>query len=235
MSRKFTGTFQAKTKGKELQMEVYDNIGGDFFGEGTTAQAIADALKQPHDSVTLRINSPGGDAFTGVAIYNLLKSHGKPVNVIVDGYAASAASVIAMAGDTITMGKGTTIMIHGAMAIAGGFAADLRQTADVLDKVTANMADIYAARTGQPKDKITAMMNAETWFTPDEAIANGFATAKSDQQFTACADIDLTAFKYKNAPKVENHTPETPATEESDVKDFATDALRRKLSVLRNS
>jgi ATP-dependent Clp protease, protease subunit len=219
MSRKtITGVplFQAKANGKELQLEVYDTIGRGFFEDGVTAQAVADALKTSHESVTLRINSPGGDAYEGVAIFNLLKSHGKPVNVIVDGLAASAAATIAMAGDTITMGRGTSIMIHGAQTVAGGFASDLRQAADVLDKVTGNMADIYAARSNQSKAQVIDWMSAETWMTPDEAIARGFATAKSDQQVAACA-FDLSPFKYKNAP-VENRLGHTKEVDGENLK-----------------
>lgn len=196
---KGTPLFTAKAKDKELQMEIYDAIGQDFFGEGITPQIVTDALKNnAHDSVTLRINSPGGVAHDGIAIYNVLKSHGKPVNVIVDGVAASAASIVAMAGDTITMNTGTTMMIHPAMMMAAGNAAELRKEADVLDKVTASMADIYVARTGQDKQQVMDWLNAETWMSPEEAVERGFATATSDQQAVASLVFDLSAFKYKN-------------------------------------
>src|ERR1700677_44946 len=98
--------FNATEADKVLTLEVYDVIGADFFGEGITASAVSDAIAQAgeHDCIALRINSPGGDAFEGVAIYNLLKNNAKPVNVYVDGLAASAASIVAMSGDTINMG-----------------------------------------------------------------------------------------------------------------------------------
>ncbi len=116
-SRRF---FNAAQTESVLTLEVYDVIGADFFGDGITASAVSDAIAQAgsHDSVALRINSPGGDAFEGVAIYNVLKNHGKPVNVYVDGLAASAASIVAMAGDTICMGTGAMMMIHPAQGCA---------------------------------------------------------------------------------------------------------------------
>ena len=116
-----TTSFKASAAEGELCMEMYDVIGADYFGDGITAQTISDCMANAgvYNKITCRINSPGGDLFEGVAIYNLLKSYGKPVNCIVDGMAASAASLIAMAGDKVTMGTGTLMMIHEAMAMHG--------------------------------------------------------------------------------------------------------------------
>jgi ATP-dependent protease ClpP protease subunit len=115
-------SFKAFTNSGELTLEVYDVIGADFFGNGITVNSVSDALQSAGDfsSVKLRINSPGGDLFQGVAIYNYLRSLGKPINVVVDGLAASAASLIAMAGDKREMGDGAMMMIHNAMMIAMG-------------------------------------------------------------------------------------------------------------------
>ena len=126
-----------------------------MFGDGITAAAVSDALSQTENfaSVTLNINSPGGSLFEGVAIYNTLKACGKPVNVNVVGIAASAASLIAMAGDTITMQLGTQLMIHRAMAMTAGFSDEMRKMADTLDSVSASAADIYVARLDCPKTK----------------------------------------------------------------------------------
>ena len=146
----------------------------------------------------MRLNSPGGDAFEGVAIFNVLKNYGKPVNVAVDGLAASAASIIAMAGDTITMGEGSMLMIHNAMGIAMGNASDLRQLADTLDSVSASIADIYVTRTGNSKTSVLDMMSAETWMSATEAVKNGFATTVAGKGKVSNS-FDLSAFK--NTPE----------------------------------
>jgi ATP-dependent Clp protease protease subunit len=197
-ARRFFNAAQAENV---LTLEVYDVIGADFFGDGITASAVSDAIAQAgqHDSVALRINSPGGDAFEGVAIYNVLKNHGKPVNVYVDGLAASAASIIAMAGDTICMGTGSMLMIHPAQGMAMGDAKAVREFADTLDQVSASIADIYVERTKNSKKSVTEMMNAETWMSAKEAVKNGFATSVADNAKTVSNAFDLSTFK--NVPE----------------------------------
>lgn len=191
--------FNSSSADATLTLEIYDAIGADMFGDGITASAVSAALNTAgqFDSITMRLNSPGGDLFEGVAICNLLKSAGKPVNVVVDGLAASAASLIAMAGDTITMGDGSMMMIHRAMAMAAGFSDDLRQTADTLDTVSASAADIYVARTGMKKDAVLDMMKAETWMSAQDAVKLGFATAVAGKaKVTNAFDLSL----FKNTP-----------------------------------
>jgi ATP-dependent protease ClpP protease subunit len=193
--------FNATEADKVLTLEVYDVIGADFFGEGITASAVSDAIAQAgeHDCIALRINSPGGDAFEGVAIYNLLKNNAKPVNVYVDGLAASAASIVAMSGDTINMGTGSMMMIHPAQGMAMGNAKEVRDFADTLDKVTDSIAEIYVARTKNSKKSVTEMMDAETWMSGKDAVKNGFATAVSPNNRVENR-FDLSAFPYKNVP-----------------------------------
>ena len=195
-----TAAFKASAAEGNLSLEMYDVIGSDMFGNGITAQSVSDALANAgvYNSVTCRINSPGGDLFEGVAIYNLLKSCGKPVNVVVDGMAASAASLIAMAGTKVTMGTGTLMMIHRAMAMVGGHADDMRQMADTLDTVTASAADLYVAKTGMKKDKILSMMTAETWMSAQECVDQGFADAISTDEPLVSNNFDLSV--YKNVP-----------------------------------
>jgi ATP-dependent protease ClpP protease subunit len=194
--------FNAAKSDDTLTLSIYDVIGADFFGEGITASQVQDALKGDHKNVTVRVNSPGGNAFEGVAIYNLLNSHRKPVNVIVDGLAASAASIICMAGETVTMNDGAMMMIHEAQAVGTGTALEIRQLADTLDAVTSSIADIYVASTGMPKDKVLGLMSDETWMSAAEAKANGFATAVSDAARVSNS-FDLSAFKFKHVPKNE--------------------------------
>lgn len=160
-------------------ISIYDIIGEDWWtGEGFTAKRAAAALRSiGPNPVTVQINSPGGDMFEGVAIYNLLREHPAEVRVKVMGLAASAASIIAMAGDRVEMGVGTFLMIHNAWGVVVGNRNDFRAAAEMFDEFDGAMADIYVARTGQERAEITAMMDAERWLRAEEAIAKGFADA----------------------------------------------------------
>ena len=191
--------FMAAKNDDTLVLSIYDFIGADFWsGGGITASTVQAALDGDHKSVTVRVNSPGGDAFEGVAIYNLLKSCGKPVNVLVDGLAASAASIICMAGETITMNEGSMMMIHDAQGMAMGNGQDMRKLAETLDQVTGSIADIYVANTGTKKNKVLDMMHAETWMSAQEAKDNGFATAITKGEKVSNS-FDLS--RFRNVPK----------------------------------
>lgn len=161
---------------------VFDVIGQDpWTGEGVTAKRVGAALRAMGDApVTVKVNSPGGDMFEGLAIYNLLREHPGEVTVKVMGLAASAASIIAMAGDRIEMGLGSFLMIHNSWGMVVGNQADMREAAAVFAEFDAAMADIYSARTGKPADEVAAMMAAETWLRPESAIAAGFADGTFD-------------------------------------------------------
>ena len=195
--------FAAATNGKELELLVYDVIGPDWMGEGITPKALQQAIKDAgaFDSITVRLNSPGGDEFDGTAIYNILRQQGKPVTAIVEGLAASAAFTIAMAGDKIQVCDGAMMMLHNALALVIGHAADMRAMADLLDKASGAMGEIYIKRSGQSAAAVKVMMDAETWLTPDEAVAKGFATErlsttldKSAQAQALLAQFDLAKF-----------------------------------------
>lgn len=162
---------------EERTITIYDVIGYDYWtGEGVTAKRIASALRSMGAGpVTVNINSPGGDMFEGLAIYNMLREHKGEVTVKVLGLAASAASVIAMAGDTIQIARAGFLMIHNAWVVAMGNRNDLREYADTLEPFDMAMADIYAARTGQDQKAITKMMDAETWIGGSSAVEDGFA------------------------------------------------------------
>jgi ATP-dependent Clp protease, protease subunit len=192
--------FKAQATDNALVLDIFDVIGADMFGFGITAGMVKDAIDQNPScsSIDMNVNSPGGDAFEGVAIFNTLKQSGKPVNVNVVGLAASAASIVAMAGDTVVMNLGTQMMIHGAMALCAGFAADMRKMADTLDQVSNSIADIYVSETGLSNRRVTEMMAAETWMSADEAVQNGFATSTGASNRVQNT-FDLSHFK--NAPK----------------------------------
>jgi ATP-dependent Clp endopeptidase proteolytic subunit ClpP len=179
------------------EIYIYDEIG--YWG--VTAKDFAGDLKEikPNGSIYLRLNCPGGSVTDGIAIYNLLKSHSATINVIVDGLAASMASVIAMAGDTITMPENALMMIHNPWGGASGESKDLRKTAEILDKMKAAMTSAYATKTGKTPEEISDLMDAETWMTGSEALEMGFATQTSDEVLLAASfDISkLDEFKTK--------------------------------------
>jgi ATP-dependent Clp protease, protease subunit len=163
-------------------VSIYDAIGEDAWtGGGFTARRMDGALRAIGSRpVTVKINSPGGDFFEGLAIYNQLREHPAEVTVQVMGLAASAASIIAMAGDRIEVGQGAFLMIHNAWAMAIGNRHDMRQAADVLEPFDAAMADIYAGRTGYDRKKVADMMDAATWLGAGAAVEAGFADAIID-------------------------------------------------------
>jgi ATP-dependent Clp protease, protease subunit len=178
--RKPTPFFRAATKPDgTLELLIYEDIGADWWtGTGVTAKSIKQEIDSAgaYTKIVVRINSPGGDAFEGVAIFNVLRTQGKPVEVFVDGIAASAASIVAMCGDTRVMGSGAMLMIHNAWSSCVGYADDMRKMADTLDKVSASVADIYVERAGLTADKAAELMNAESWLNAAASVELGLAT-----------------------------------------------------------
>lgn len=177
------------------EVMIYDEIG--MFGVGAKA-FVADLKAVKAKTITLRMNSPGGDVFDGVAIAQAIKEHPATVTVQVDGLAASIASIIAMAGDEVTMAKGAFLMIHNPWMLAIGDAADMRHAADTLDKVQESLIRTYADETKNTQRQVREWMDAETWFTADEAVEHGFADRIVDTN-AAKAAFDLTVFN--NAPE----------------------------------
>ena len=162
---------------EDRTISIYDVIGYDYWtGDGVTAKRIAAALRgMGPGPVTVNINSPGGDMFEGLAIYNLLREHDGEVTVKVLGLAASAASIIAMAGDTVQIARAGFFMIHNCWVMAIGNRNDLRAVADTLEPFDAAMADIYVARTGKELVEIQKQMDGETWIGGSSAVEQGFA------------------------------------------------------------
>lgn len=161
---------------------MFEVIGEDWWtGGGVTAKRISAALRSVgNKDVTVKINSPGGDMFEGIAIYNLLRSHPAKVTVEVLGWAASAASIIAMAGDEIRMGLGTFMMVHKPWGMVVGTDDDFLEAADLFKTFTSALVDIYEARTGMKRADIEAIVAAETFMGPTEAVKNGFADVVDD-------------------------------------------------------
>ena len=179
---------------------IYDQIGDGMFGGGISATNVIDQIKALGDrKLNVRINSPGGSVFEGVAIYNALARHPGEVTTYVDGIAASIASVIAMAGRKILIAENAMMMIHDPSTLVWGGSAELRKQADVLDQIKETLITTYATRTGMEREKISALMSAETWFTAQEAVALKLA----DEQVAgvkAAACFDLSSYGYVKAP-----------------------------------
>jgi len=168
---------QASSEDDSRTISIYDAIGyDDWTGGGVTAKRIAGALRaMGKGDVTVNINSPGGDVFEGLSIYNLLREHPGVVTVKVIGLAASAASVIAMAADNLQIARSGFLMIHNAWSGAVGNRNDFRDFADWLEPFDRAIADIYAARTGKDQKAIMKLMDGELWMGGSDAIDQGFA------------------------------------------------------------
>ncbi|KQX55469.1 MULTISPECIES: head maturation protease, ClpP-related [unclassified Ensifer] len=165
----------AKDEG-ENTISILEPIGADWYGEGVTAKRIASALRAiGKKDVVATINSPGGDYFEGLAIYNLLREHPAKVTVKIVGIAASAASVIAMAADEVQIARAGFLMIHNTWVVAAGDRNALRDVADWLQPFDLAAVDIYAARTGMDPKEIGRMLDRETWIGGADAVDKKFA------------------------------------------------------------
>jgi ATP-dependent Clp protease, protease subunit len=155
------------------------------------------------DTINLYINSPGGNVFEGVAIHNMLKRHKAKINVYVDALAASIASVIAMAGDTIHMPKNAMLMIHNPWTWTYGNAAELRKVADDLDRIGNSVKQTYLQKAGDKltEEKLQEMLDAETWLSADEAYEHGLCDVVLEASQIAASISDELFSKYKNVPK----------------------------------
>jgi ATP-dependent protease ClpP protease subunit len=178
------------------RVDVYDDIGpGGWFSEGLTAKDFTAKMAGITGPVECHVNSGGGDVFDGIAIANALRAHKGGVTVVVDGLAASIASVIAQAGAQRVMQANSMMMIHDAFGMAMGNAAEMRQMADTLDKVSDNIADVYATRSGTgDAASWRDTMKGEAWYTADEAVTAGLADRVGEGAASLPAGLDLAAF-----------------------------------------
>lgn len=212
---------------KEATVYIYDVIGG-WYG-GVDAQAFAQLLSAiTADTIHVRINSPGGDVFDGRAIATALKAHHAKVIAHIDGLAASSASWIALAADEVKIAQGAFFMIHNAWTTVMGDKRDMNDSAKLLEKIDGSFVKDYAKRTGQKESQIVEWMDAETWFTADEAVKYGFADglAESDKPETGNT-WNLGA--YNNAPDALINPPEPDPADEPT---FNREHVERHLSLL---
>lgn len=200
--------FELKAKDKKkkyAELVLYGEIGETWWGDGITAKMVSDSIKEfgEIDDLDVRINSPGGNVFDGVTIYNRLKQLDANVTVYVDGLAASIASIIAMAGDEIILSEGTLFMVHSPMTGVYGNQRDMEETIQLLDTIEEEMITIYAKKSGLPRSEIRSLLHAETWMTSEEAIEKGFGTSVDSETQLAAYSKDFVAKMasvFKNCP-----------------------------------
>lgn len=238
-------------KSDTAEIDIMDEIGDPWFG--VDAKALVGQIRAiTAKKITVNLNSPGGDYFDGLAIFNALERHPAHVTMQVDGLAASAASIVAMAGDDIVMNQGAQLMIHDAISFAGGNAAALRQRADVLDKCSEDIAGIYAKKTGRPQSEWRAAMQKETWYNAEEAVTVGLATRTSETPvpekmenvahdwiearkewgaFRYAGRVDAPAPHMLSDEEIQNATPEVPVMT---AEVTATEAPREDTELFRS-
>ncbi len=204
--------FRAQARGAEIV--IYDEIGA----FGIPAKAFLDELKAlgPVSELAIRINSPGGSVFDGVAIYNALKRHDARVTVWIDGIAASIASMIAMAGDEVVMPENAMLMLHDPAGLVMGTATDMRGMAEALDRMKAGMVAAYRDKSGRDDAEIEALMREETWLSAQEALDLGLAD-RVEAPVAMAAHFDLS--RFRNTPPRLAALAATPSPQEDDMSD----------------
>jgi len=207
---------EIKAQGNELML--YGAIGS-YYDE-LDGKRIVEQIGAMTGDITVRVNSPGGDVFDGIAIMNALKKHGEEkgkVTVVVEALAASIASVIAIgAADELVMSEGSYLMIHNPWTIAIGNAAEFEQVAGVLRQLAGTLAGIYARKSGKTKEEMQVLMDAETWIDSAKALELGFADKAEGEEAASVENFDLSMF---------NNVPETlriaaKGTKPTTIRDF---------------
>ena len=219
---------------KKAEVLIYEDIGDGWMG-GLSAKRFADELNAlgKLSEINVRINSPGGSVFDGVAIYNTLRNNGARIIVDIDGLAASISSVIAMAGHEINMAANALFMIHDPWGVFAGNADDLRTQAELLDKVQGTLVDTYMNKATASRADVEQMMKDETWMTAAEAAAHGFIDSVTDE-IQMAAHFDLKRFKHPpavdagtdNVVQITNGTNESARTA-LDYMNVRTEKLKR--------
>lgn len=205
---KWNPSIQAAVESSETTITIYGIIGEDWYGEGVTVNRIDAALRSIGDRpVTVYINSPGGDMFEGIAIYNRLREHSQKVTTKVLGIAASAASVIYLAGEEREVASSAFLMIHNSWCYTCGNRHALRDVADDMEEFDAAMADLYAETSGQPSEEMAGLMDDESYIRGKRAVELGLATGllsagevveretESTQQASAMKAMDVALAK----------------------------------------
>lgn len=218
-------------KSFDASLYIYDVIDAYW---GVNAQTVAEAITSAHGADTLHvyINSPGGDVFEGRAIMAALRRFDGKTVAHIDSLCASAATSIALACDTVEMSDGAMFMIHNASGVAWGDKTELRETAELLEKIELAIVNDYTTKTGKPAEEIVALMDAETWFTAQEALDGGFIDSIATGKQGTTNAWNLAA--YKNAPKADAQATESkdpPAEAPEPAQVSATQSNQNKLAL----
>jgi len=223
--------FSAKALGNSgAEIVIYDEIGA----FGITSRDFHEKLRALGDvrTISLRINSPGGDTAQGFAIFNMLQRHPATINVTIDGLAASMASVIAMVGDTVAMPLNAMMMIHDPVGIIVGDSKDLRSFAKVLDNLKRGIVAAYTGKSGLDADEVAGLMTDETWLSAEEAVSLGFADSVEEPlKVAALHKFDLT--KFKDAPAAVGR--KAPTTRGSQMTEKTQEQLDAEAEVARKA
>ncbi len=216
---------------------IYDEIGGWGISARRFTEDLISLGNLSH--INLHIHSPGGEVFDGIAIYNQLKNHSATITVYIDGLAASMASVIAMVGDTVIMPKNAMMMIHKPWGVSWGDANDMREYADLLDKLENVLIPAYVAKTGKTTEEITAMLEQETWLDGDECVEHGFAdkviepvkamaslTSKRIEEFSSMPSAIKNQITPKNTTKPTQQTQPNSSPEPQPSATYADEQTR---------
>ena len=228
------GLFRVDNKAAdEATIYLYGAIVSDnYWGDGIAAIDFVKALAGIEaKTVHLRIDSPGGEVFAGQSMAQAIREHAANIIAHIDGLAASAASWVALAADEVVISQGGMIMIHQAQGIAIGNSADLRETADLLDKVDGVLVAGYVKETAQSENQITDWMAAETWFTADEAVKYGFADRIADGSGTGNKAAGWNLAAYDHPPEKPPASAVAPAPTFAAATTDNTDHLRRRLKL----
>lgn len=228
MNRKY---FALEKNKQTANITIYGDITSYPWRESDVSSANLSAQLETLndvDEINVYINSYGGEVAEGIAIYNALRRHKAKVRTICDGFACSIASVIFMAGDERIMNEASMLMIHNAWSWAEGNAAQLRKLAEDLEKITQLSVEAYKAHSSLTEDEITALMDAESWILPSEAVDYGFATAiekvaKANPSQNAKAKLLGIVRAYQEAQKDDADPEDDPDDDEQDNPDAPPD------------
>jgi ATP-dependent Clp protease, protease subunit len=224
--------------GTEASIHIYDIISGDGWGFSALDMVSQLAAIDPATSVlNVHINTPGGSVFEARAIISAIQSFAGKTVAHIDGICASAGTSIAIACSEVVMVSGGFFMIHNASSFVFGDKTDMRDTANLLEKIESVIISEYVTKTGKPADEVAVMMDAETWFTADEALSSGFID-RIAQPANGTAPAPANAWNlaaYPNAPKAlavpPTAAPEAPPTQPIEVPSSASQTNTNKLSL----
>ena len=192
--------YQVKASAEFADVYIYDEIGAYGISAKEFISELAQYKGQP---LNIHINSGGGSVFDGQSMATAIKNHGAPVTTIIEGVAASMATIIALSGDAVYMTNNSLFMIHNPMLDSYGDKNELKKAISLLEKVETNMVNAYSTKTKLSKKEIASMMNEETWFTAKEAVKAGFVDRVVDEVKVA-ANFDMKNFKSKSEDEILN-------------------------------